>query len=551
MRIVLASVLLAGIAQGQLPVAQQQCIDKYNNALRKVGQQAGKSARACIANAAKGTEPDPETCVLANTDGKLAGREQKVAELFASGGACNPVPPVIVQGVPAGTAAARGGIEDLLHDVFDAPIDAISTVAGDRKCLDTAVLRSTQVYTALLKAQRKCKKAALRSGAATDESSLTASCGTFAQLDASGSVAKRLTKLDADVEGRCAATTSGLAALFDGLDGACHAGAAALSDCLQARTRCQACEALNGADGLAMDCDLFDDAAANFSCAGAVALGSHACPLAPTSQLFFRGPLPLNIAPAGSLTIACGTTDGDATASCSCALAAPINFVLPAIGDVCINPAPGCAPGQIDCNGGTALDLQYAADHAIGPCTGNADCASACDTHCAGLGAAFSRTASSCEGFCQGGTNDGAACAADSDCPGGECAGAHGAICNCACTGRDLGAPAGAGDATCNLGMQVDVELPSDGDCNDADAYAMPPVCTAMTTTTAVGQLANANNMPAATLPAGPPSTLNGAGIDCYALATSNTSGLSLVGHFSWLDTTLGDLFTDATLTCN
>ena len=551
MRIVIASVLLAGVAQAQLPIDQQKCIDKYNNALRKVGQQAGKSARTCIANAAKGSEPDPETCVVANTDGKLAGKEQKVADLFASGGACAPLPPVIVQAIPAGTAAARGGVDDLIHDFFATPIGAISTAAGDRKCLDAAVQRSTQVYTALLKAQRKCKKAVLRGGSVIDESGLTAACGTLAQIDQSGAVGKRLSKLDGDVQDRCAATSSGLPALFDGLDPACHAGAAALSGCLQARTRCRACEALNGADGLAMDCDLFDDAAANFSCAGAVALGSHACTLAASSELLFLGPLPLSITPTGSLTISCGTTDGDAAASCTCALAALTGFVLPAIGDVCVNPAPGCAAGQIDCNGGPALDTEYVADHDIGPCTGNADCASACDAHCAGLGAEFTQTTSSCEGFCQGGTNADAACAADSDCPGGQCANALHGACNCACTGRGLGGASGAGDLSCNLGLQVDVELPADGDCNDANAYSMPPVCTAMTTTAAVGELVNANATPSSTLPGGGPSTVSGAGVDCYDLAASTTSGMSLVGHFAWFDTTLGDLFATATLDCN
>ncbi|HSP95640.1 MAG TPA: hypothetical protein VL049_00150, partial [Candidatus Dormibacteraeota bacterium] len=112
----LVALLVAGVAQAQLPKAEQKCIDRYNNGLRKVAQQAGKSARACLRNAARGSEPDPETCVVANSDGKLAGKEQKVADLFAAGGACDPLPPVIVQGVPAGTAAHRGAVTNLVHD---------------------------------------------------------------------------------------------------------------------------------------------------------------------------------------------------------------------------------------------------------------------------------------------------------------------------------------------------------------------------------------------------------------------------------------------------
>ncbi len=550
----LVAVLVAGVAQAQLPTAEQKCIDRYNNGLRKVAQQAGKSARTCLRNAARGSEPDPETCVVANGDGKLAGKEQKVADLFASGGACDPLPPVIVQGVPTGTAAHRGAVTDLVHDFFGAPIGPVSTAAGDGKCLDRAVQRSTQALTEIIKAQRKCKKTGLKAGSVTDEASLTAACGTLAQIDTAGKVSKRLLKLDGDVQTHCATTASGLAALFDGLDAGCHASPAALSACLQARSRCRACQAIATADGLAMDCDAFDDDSANFSCAGPVDLGTHSCTLGAGSTLnaTTQG-LPLLLHPSAILSIACGTTAADGTAPCTCSIDTFAAQVIPAIGDVCFNPYAGCPAGEIDCNGGSALDTQFAADHDLGTCSGQADCQATCDTFCGGLGLA--RSASGCEGFCQGGGNDGAACTADSDCPAGDCTGEaafHGNTCNCACSGSGLGGAGGAGDLACNLGMQVNVELPSNGICGDgATGYSLPPVCSAMTTTTAVGQLNDANRTTGKTLPpVGFGGTLTGAGIDCTSLAASSTSGLTLVGHIAWFDTTFGDFFSANTFVC-
>src|SRR5262245_1717929 len=84
-------------AQAALTSAEQKCIDGYNNKTRLVSQQAGKSARACIKNAGKGKEPNPDNCIVNNTDGKIAGKEAKVQDLYDSG-KCTGLEP-IQQGV--------------------------------------------------------------------------------------------------------------------------------------------------------------------------------------------------------------------------------------------------------------------------------------------------------------------------------------------------------------------------------------------------------------------------------------------------------------------
>ena len=60
------------------------------------------------------------------------------------------------------------------------------------------------------------------------------------------------------------------------------------------------------------------------------------------------------------------------------------------------------------------------------------------------LGPAYARSASGCEGYCQGGAGDELPCSQDSQCPGGNCVGSnpvhHPAVCNCVCEAGGLGA---------------------------------------------------------------------------------------------------------------
>ena len=258
--------LFAGMASAQLTGAQQKCIDNYNNKLRLVSQQAGKSATACVKAATTGDEANAEACVVNNPDGKIDAKEQKVSDLFGPGTKCDPVPPVIVKPAAIGNAAHVSAITRLMHEFFGNPMGVISTAKMDAKCLNKTVQRATQAFTEIIKQHRACKKAGLKGGTVTSNASLLAACGTFPLLDASGKAAAKLDKLDADVESTCAQPGIDLAALFDGLPPACHGTAAALSGCVVAHTRCRACIALNYADSQTMSCDTMDDGAANLSC---------------------------------------------------------------------------------------------------------------------------------------------------------------------------------------------------------------------------------------------------------------------------------------------
>lgn len=258
--------LVASTAPAQLTGAQQKCIDNYNNKLRLVSQQAGKSATACIKAATAGDEGNAEACVVNNPDGKILAKEDKVTALFGVGAPCDPVPPAIVRPAAIGNAAHVSALTRLMHELFGNPIGVISTAKMDAKCLNKTVQRATQGFTEIIKQHRGCKKAGLKGGTVTSNATLLAACGTFPLLDPDGKADAKLDKLDADVQSACAQPGIDLASLFDGLSPACHGTATALSACVRAHVVCRACIALNYADNQTMSCDTMDDGAANLSC---------------------------------------------------------------------------------------------------------------------------------------------------------------------------------------------------------------------------------------------------------------------------------------------
>jgi hypothetical protein len=94
--------------------------------------------------------------------------------------------------------------------------------------------------------------------------------------------------------------------------------------------------------------------------------------------------------------------------------------------------------------------------------------------------------------------------------------------------------------------MNIEVAEP----CGDGDILiAMGTRCMPITTQEMTSQLHNANNTPGKDFP-WPASTASGSAIPCPALATSTTTGIVMVGSVNFIDTTIGDLNTNQTFTC-
>ncbi len=298
-------------------------------------------------------------------------------------------------------------------------------------------------------------------------------------------------------------------------------------------------------------------------------VNARVCELnSPISRLFLQlsgsGVL---IRPSGSIAVGIGATNpvtGQRPMTCDV-----IDFdaiPLLGIGDVCVAPAGPCDPGVQLCGATLApLDMRVRGDHNIGACTSQTTCAASCNAHCSTFGAGYALQSSSCEGFCDAGTNHNGACSQDDQCPGGTCpgkepaqGGVHAGVCNCTCLGQGLGSNAAQGAMSCRLGMAITVERDNDQICgNVAPAITLSPLCGGLTTATAIGQSLRANN----NLGSGnstrlPPTGINnpmtktGALRSCPQIDSDQLTGLKYVGYLVFYDSSLGDILAEEEFFC-
>lgn len=532
-------------ADAQLDAATQRCIDSYHATLRLVSQETDRWARRCLREGETGRVTDVDACLAGDAGGRIARRADQVARLYG-GGRCDGDEP-IQQGAIAGTTAHRGAAAALAGDLLGHPLPVSPDLADpERACRTRVVRRAGEALAAILAAHRGCAAAGMRAGTVTDGASLDARCGTFAQVDAGGGASAALERLAADTAAACAG--SDLAAALPGLAASCQTSPAALSECAAADARCRACTALRDAGGRQLDCDLFDDGAANVSCRAGI--GARACQADVEIQML-NSALPLSLRATTSLALQCGPIE-DGRAACECALPDFAPLVIPAIGDVCVVPVPGCPAGVLDCAAGTALDSRFVPDHNVGTCDGNEQCRDQCDAACIALGPGYAPLGSACEGFCQGGSNDGAACSESSQCPGGGCPGranfGHGPLCNCICADSRRGTPAQG--LACSAGVRFDVELPSNGRCGDSGGERFPPICLPLTTGEARGRLLHADNSPFSIPYSGDDLFVSGTPLSCDAIAAGSLGGLAVAANLALFDTTLGDNLARMKVTC-
>ncbi len=272
-----------------------------------------------------------------------------------------------------------------------------------------------------------------------------------------------------------------------------------------------------------------------------------------SSLILSTGLLKLPLAPSGQIEFDPSETDGeDLALGCSVRSFQPVEII--GIGEVCVAAADfECPEGRVDCDGNDGNDITVRADHNIGACTGNPNCAELCNARCDSLGDGFFRQASTCEGFCTGGSNDGSACTLDSQCPGGSCGGpdglADGNICECVCVEPGTGEGT-VGGLSCALGLALTVELDGSGICGDVPpSITLPPLCGELTTGTSVASLDNLANMPGLTLELGP---ITGVARSCEDLLASppSLSGTTLVGHLAFFGSAIGDILIENTFVC-
>lgn len=262
----------------------------------------------------------------------------------------------------------------------------------------------------------------------------------------------------------------------------------------------------------------------------------------------------------GAVDVVCDPLSEDVNGKrdCQCTLRQFDPVPIPGAGFACIDPVAGCPDGELECDGGNALNIEAEANHQIGLCTSNADCDTQCGTFCSGMGKTVYHAG--CESYCQGGVNEDLLCQCDVlgaltchpsstlDCPGSSCEGKDNETdndCHCTCIDEAVPPASGAGQIACKLGVAIRVEssLPCD---NTGVIARLAPQCAPFTSGTASNVVIDLNEFGATY----GPFSETGTDGTCAAFDTSVMTGYELVSVLAFYDSTLGDLVSRLTVDC-
>jgi len=459
---------------------QQNCINRVNKSGSKVAKAQGKATARCLKDASFGNLPGGQTtdqCLTADNKGSVAKAEDKTSEAVAD--RCGLAPDFGFAGAEAVNEAAIAEEVALASDVFGPDIDAAVIDSSNKvssRCQQQVHKRYQKIADTKLKEFVKCKKVGLRGGTITGSTGIE-DCISILGTGASVKVGKAIVKLTDTVASKCTGVDLSLA-----FPGSC-AGAPAFADCVDVLVECRVCRMLNLMDGLALDCDDFDDGAINGSCDSSIPTTTTSTTSTTTSTTTTTIPPDVcgNGIPETGEDCDDGNTDDGDCCSSTCSFEAsgdPCDD-----GDVCTDNecdgAGACLPVSnnsapcddgVFCNGTDTCDAGACTSHAGDPCSGGADCADVCDE---GAGSCNTAAGTSC-------TDDGNVCTND-ECDGaGACVHPNNtASCDDGlfCTDTDVcsgGACTGSGDP-CAGGADCQTT------CDDVADACLDPAGTACT----------------------------------------------------------------------
>lgn len=590
-----------------------------------------------------------EDCITSDPKGKVSKARGKLEDKAGSGGECdgaNAPDFAYSDPVSAGQASVDKELA-LVHAIFGTDLDQPGLiVVADKLVPESKDQGKCQV--AVHKAVQKCQDTKMKLFAACKKNELKgknvsetpisslgelrAACVDGGIPDPKGKLpGKCLNGIGGTVTKKCAGQDTN--ALFPGC-----AGEPDLAACLDQKVECEVCRALKEIDGVLPNCDLFDNGVADGSCDRLIGeIGSASCtfdeqavcmggprdgepcidaighsdckrPTPPHdgfciawARAFLAAPqhdandpayadvnptlrFPVN----GELLLNCGSIDPNTgKAPCTCQLTGPVSLPIPPITQACLTPLDPnyCAPGEVDCDGGTGLNVYLISDHNIGPDVsgqgepplgpftewcGNTEwpllkdplanqrCAAMCELYCASLSeGSYTRFLSGCEGYCRGGVKDGEICQfslssqGSPHCQGptlpesGFCVGSsrhnaeqrHPNVCGCHCL-EVGGPPSPAGALYCQVPIRT-IEIGVDENCLGADADVLQgQQCIPYTTESIRAEIRDPDNL------FGNPEivqTDTGTRVSCEDIKANNLYGFVKVGNVPAFDGQLGD----------
>jgi cysteine-rich repeat protein len=258
-------------AEAPASVAHQRCIQKLNERGAAVAKAQHRVNAQCLGDAGKGSlgGMSAQDCLANDPRGKVAKAQDKTVSGDAK--QCDPgnPPTFAYQGAAAVNAAGEAEPIALMADLFGPNLDlaviAKATDPAGARCQREVAKATNAVADRLFKLAFKEKKLLLAGkqdgSLAISNEALQSQLFAFLEADASGKIARKQSELRTAAQQKCGGVA--LAAAFPGC---APASVGALGDCAIAAARCRFCRAFDAFDGLAADCDAFDDGAANASC---------------------------------------------------------------------------------------------------------------------------------------------------------------------------------------------------------------------------------------------------------------------------------------------
>jgi cysteine-rich repeat protein len=255
-----AVLLSVGAATAQVSTGDRRCIEEINNGTRKVLLGEGQTLVSCKRSFLRGTLAGTiAACASTAGSTKMVGIIGKVMSnaLKRCPAGAPPFGPRAVTAHPM--LALQTGV-DLMGDLFGPDVESALRPESLVKTCQENVLKAVQrCADTRVKEFNLCKKTGMKSGAIVNTATLEQQCAGTAttQPDPKGKIAVACdAKLSAAIERSCSTVGVSLTQAFP----ACGASTgAALQACLGGAARCRTCDLLNDVDGLAKDCDVFDD----------------------------------------------------------------------------------------------------------------------------------------------------------------------------------------------------------------------------------------------------------------------------------------------------
>ena len=274
-----------GLGQEQVP-KQRRCIIQLNKWFHKISGRNGRSSESCIKDFSREEISSATECILLDLNGRVARAEAKARKVAAR--VCgDPLPDFGPRDIDEVITSTLELQLSLIDDIFGSDLDSAIVLrpsgasADDKqraKCQQDVHERVQDCQRSILKWFFKCKTRGVRgvrAGAKIDSAEKLETNCLMTDLDPTTGVPDRRgeiaikceEKMSKEIAKECSDPGIGATSeLFPGLCSQAPLTAAGFGVCIRTLIQCRDCEAINSADHLGRDCDLFDDGLANLSC---------------------------------------------------------------------------------------------------------------------------------------------------------------------------------------------------------------------------------------------------------------------------------------------